>query len=116
MNPMHPLLQEYAPVYNLGVDMNRIHETLLLLRHATENAKIKRVVVGLDLFMFNSLQTKNPDFDEHLFGRRVQISDYIPTIFSAVAVRDAWATARGSRLQPQRREFLPNGFRPQAFY
>lgn len=117
MNPMHPLLQEYAPVYNLGVDMNRIHETLLLLRHATENAKIKRVVIGLDLFMFNSLVTKNPDFDENLIGRRVQIADYlIPTIFSAVAVQDAWTTARTSRQQPQRREFLPNGFRPQAFY
>jgi hypothetical protein len=116
MNPMHPLLQEYAPVYNLGVDMNRIHETLLLLRHATENAKIKRVVIGLDFFMFNSLVTKNPDFDEHLIGRRVQISDYLPTVFSSAAVQDAWVTAQTSHLQPLRREFLPNGFRPQAFY
>lgn len=117
MNPEHPLLQEYAPVYNLGVDMNRIHETLLLLRHATENSDIKRVVIGLDFFMFNSLVTKNPDFDESLVGRQVSVSDYlVPTVFSAVAVQDAWATIQTSRRQSQRREFLPNGFRPQAFY
>lgn len=117
MNPEHPLLQEYPPVYNLGVDMNRIHETLLLLRHATENSNIKRVVIGLDLFMFNSLVTKNPDFDENLIGRQVGFIDYIvPTVFSSVAVQDSWATIQTSRRQMQRREFLPNGFRPQAFF
>ncbi len=117
MNPEHPLLQEYPPVYNFGVDMNRIHETLLLLRHATENSHIKRVVIGLDFFMFNSLVEKNPDFDQDLIGRQVGLFDYIiPTVFSLVAVQDAWATIKTSRSQPQRREFLPNGFRPQAFY
>jgi len=117
MNPEHPLLQEYSPVYNLGVDMNRIHETLLLLRHATENSNIKRVVIGLDFFMFNSLVTKSSDFDENLIGRQIGFSDYVvPTVFSAVAVQDAWATLQTSRRQPQRKEFLPNGFRPQAFY
>lgn len=117
MNPEHPLLQEYAPVYNLGVDMNRIHETLVLLRHATENAPIKRVVLGLDLFMFNAKQQSSPDFDETLIGRQTNIADYlVRPIFSMTSMYDAVRTVKVSFLTPDRREFLPNGYRPQAFY
>jgi hypothetical protein len=117
MDPEHPLLQEFSPVYNLGVDMNRIHETRVLLRHATENTNVKRVVLGLDFFMFNSAQRANFDFDETLIGRKVGFADYLgPSILSKDAVLDSIRTIRASAQQPGRREFLPNGYRPQAFY
>ncbi len=117
MNPQHHLLQEYAPVYNLGVDMNRIHETLILLRHANENSKIRRVILGLDLFMFNSMQQVSQDFDETLIGRQVRWTDYlVRPILSMTSIYDAFRTIKVSFLTPERREFLPNGYRPQAFY
>lgn len=117
MNPDHPLLQEYAPAYNLAVDMNRIYETLLLLRHATENANIKRLVLGIDFFMFNGLQRKNEDFDESLIGRKTNITDYLSsTLLSRTALIDSFKTIKQSHQQPDRLEFLPNGYRPQAFF
>jgi len=117
MNPEHPILKELGPAYNLGVDMNRIHETLLLLKHATENSTIKRVVIGLDFFMFNSLQRQSNDFDEKITGRKIAFTDYlVPAIFSATSIRDSIRTIQISKQEPLRREFLPNGYRPQAFF
>jgi len=116
LNPAHPRLQQFSPVYNYGVDMNHITETGELLRHAARNSKIKRVILGLDLFMFNSLQVKNPNFDETLIGRKVEIADYLQTIFSLDALQDSIKTFIGSSKDPSREEFLSNGYRPQAFY
>jgi hypothetical protein len=117
INPNHSALQEKAPVYNLAVDMNRIHESLALLNHAIENSKIERVVLGLDLFMFNSLQMQNQDFDESLTGRKIVYSDYLlPTLLSRTAIYDSYRTLKVSITQPDRNEFLRNGYRPQAFY
>jgi hypothetical protein len=117
INPAHSALQEKAPVYNLAVDMNRIHETLALLNHAIENSKIERVILGLDLFMFNSLQRQNHDFDQTLTGRKIGYSDYLaPTLLSRTALYDSYRTLKVSIAQPERVEFLRNGYRPQAFY
>ncbi len=117
INPEHPALQEFAPVYNYGVDMLRVREALYFLKHATLNSDIKRVVFGLDFFMFNSLQRTNNDFDSQLIGRSINYIDYLGTpIFSKAALLDSVKTVKGSVSQPNRREFLPNGFRPNAFW
>lgn len=63
VDPEHPLLQGYPPVYNLGIDMLRIHEALMYLKHAVVNAEIKRVIFGVDFFMFNAAEKVNPSFD-----------------------------------------------------
>jgi len=102
INPDHPSLQDYSPVYNFAVDMNRIHETLLLLRHATENTDVKRVVLGLDFFMFNALQRQNEDFDDTLVGRKVGATDYLgTTLFSRSAITDSYKTVKQSYQQPK---------------
>lgn len=117
INPQHPVLQEFAPVYNYGVDMLRVREALALLRHATLNSDVKRVVFGLDFFMFNALQRVNSDFDASLIGRRITKIDYLgKPIFSRTAILDSIQTIKGSASQPDRREFLPNGYRPHAFF
>lgn len=118
INPLHPLLSNpaYAPVYNLGIDMDRIHESKEYLKHALVHSEIKRVILGLDFFMFNASQKVNYNFDPELIGRKVGVGDYLSTsIFSRDAFVDSIRTIKTSRSQPGREEFLSNGFRPGNF-
>jgi hypothetical protein len=115
MNPQHILLRDpaYAPAYNLGIDMDRIHESLQYLKHAIVHSEIKQVILGLDLFMFNASQKTNSNFDSGLVGRKIGIGDYLSTsIFSRDAFADSIRTIKTSYSQPERAEFLSNGFRP----
>ena len=121
LNPNHNLLNEpqYQPVYNLGIDMARIHESFLYLKHAMANSEIRRVILGIDFFMFNASQKENGNFDSSLVGREIMFSDYISTsIFSADAFFDSIQTLKISYRTPDRKEFLSNGFRPgkMVFY
>jgi hypothetical protein len=117
MNPQHPLLQEYAPVYNLGLDMCRIKEARQFIEHALLHAEIKRILIGLDFFMFNAAEkVNNNGFDTQLIGRKVNIADYffIP-LLTKDAFLDSMRTLKVSNAQPERKEFLSNGFRPGNF-
>jgi hypothetical protein len=116
MNPEDPLLAAYQPVYNLGINMLRIKEALRYVRHATENAPVKRLIFGLDLFMFNGKEIENPSLDDDLVGRRVRWLDYLyRPLLSKSAVMGSVSTIEASRAQPGRREFLSNGYRPGQF-
>ncbi len=121
MNPEHPLLndQKYLPVYNLGIDMARIHESLGYLKYAIRHSQIEQVIIGLDLFMFNASQKRNYNFDSSLINSRINFGNYLSTsILSADALVDSIRTVNVSHLNPERKEFLPNGFRPgeMVFY
>lgn len=118
MNPQHPLLQasEYLPVYNLGIDMDRVHESLQYLKHALLHTEVKRVILGLDFFMFNAAQKVNFNFDPGLVGRKINPADYISTsLLSKDAFVDSMKTIKASYTQQQRKEFLSNGYRPGNF-
>lgn len=118
MNPQHFLLRDpaFTPTYNLGIDMDRIHESLQYLKHSLANTEIKRVIFGLDFFMFNASQKVNYNFDSELIGRKVNIGDYLSTsIFSRDAFVDSIRTIKASYSQPEREEFLSNGYRPGNF-
>ena len=122
INPSHILLnnnKQYKPVYNLGIDMARIHESLEYLKFAILNGRVKRVVLGIDFFMFNASQKLNSNFDANLVSRRLNVGDYLSSsIFSADAFQDSLRTIRVSHNSPKRKEFLSNGFRPgsMVFY
>lgn len=118
INPQHFLLRDpvFAPVYNLGIDMDRIHESLQYLKHALAHSEIKQVLFGLDFFMFNASQKVNYNFDTELVGRQVGMRDYLSTsIFSRDALVDSIKTIKTSYSQFERQEFLSNGFRPGNF-
>lgn len=118
VNPQHFLLQEslFTPVYNLGVDMNRIHEVLKYLKHSIIHTEVKRVILGLDFFMFNAAQKVNFNFDPNLVGRKISFVDYISTsLLSRGALQDSIETIKTSYAQPERKEFLSNGYRPGNF-
>jgi hypothetical protein len=118
MNPQHPLLQDpaYFPAYNLGIDMDRVHESLQYLKHAMLHTEVKRVIFGLDFFMFNAAQKVSIDFDRSLVGRKINVADYIATsLVSKDALIDSVRTIKTSRAHPERKEFLGNGYRPGNF-
>jgi hypothetical protein len=118
MNPQHPLLQDsaYLPVYNLGIDMDRVHESLQYLKHAMLHTEVKRVIFGLDFFMFNAAQKVNFNFDPSLVGRKINLADYISaSLLSKDALIDSVRTIKASYAQPERKEFLSNGYRPGNF-
>jgi len=119
INPQNSVLQKYAPVYNYGIDMLRINEAKYYLKHAIINGNIKRVIFGLDFFMFNSLEKFNPAFDSTLVGRKLNFIDMLkPCLPSKYVVADIYNTINISRTQPERMEFLANGYRPgsSVFY
>lgn len=116
INPEHPLLQEYAPVYNMGINMLRMREAYQYLKHCTLNSGIRRVVFGVDFFMFNAAEEVNPSFDAALVGRKVNLLDYLHTpLYTQDALSGSLETLSLSRRQPERREFLPNGYRPGEY-
>ena len=105
--------QQYAPAYNLGIDMLRIHEAADYLQFAVNNSNIKRVIFGLDFFMFNSLQESEVGFDPSLISSRPSILQYLKsTLISGSAFIDSVRTLKQSNAQTARREFLSNGYRP----
>ena len=112
IDPQHPLLQDYSPVYNYGVDLSRIREIQLMLDHAIKNSDIKRVILGLDFFMFNSLQRTNYGFDEKLVSKQINIFDFIPMIFSVNSTIDSFRVLKYIRQDVLLKSFLRNGYRP----
>ncbi len=116
INPDHPLLNQYPPVYNYGIDMIRIKEVKEYLKHAIQNAPIKRVVLGIDFFMFNAAEKLNPAFDPLLVGKKISPLDYVyTTLLTRTAVVDSFKTMAINRKSPDRLEFLPNGYRPAKY-
>lgn len=114
LNPDH-FSPEQKPVYNMGVDLLRVREGLFLLRHVSANAHPECVIFGLDFFMFNAAERMNPSLDPELTGRRVRFLDYVLPLLSINALGDSLRTLQISRAQPNRREFLSNGYRPGTY-
>jgi hypothetical protein len=105
--------QQYSPAYNLGIDMLRIHEAAEYLQFAVNNSDIKRVIFGLDFFMFNSIQQSEANFDPSLISARPSAFQYLKsTLISGSAFSDSMRTLKQSNSQTTRREFLSNGYRP----
>jgi hypothetical protein len=119
INPSLVPYKDTNLVYNYGIDMLRINEATRYLKHAIINSKIKKVVFGLDFFMFNSIEKFNPAFDSSLVGRKINFIDLIkPSLPSKYGLNDAYRTIKISNIQKLRREFLSNGYRPgsSVFY
>jgi hypothetical protein len=116
INPENPLLQPNHKVYNLGVDMLRIREAKAFFEHVLYNAKPEQLIFGIDFFMFNAAERYNPTFDKNLIGKKINFIDYTyEPLFTLTAFMDSISTIKISHSQPERREFLPNGYRPGRY-
>lgn len=84
-----------APVYSLTFGATNIHEIWLYLFHAQSQTPLRRVVLGLDFFMFNLDRDANPAFAQ---GRLDQWNAHplispawydLPTLFSINTLTDS---------------------------
>lgn len=99
--------------YNLGLSGANIYEVRRYYQHARATARIKRVILVVDLFMFNANLPNRPDFDEQVLNvnadgspnRRISKLN-LATLFSLDTTRASLATLQG---QDQPNAFLPNG-------
>ncbi|WP_336728960.1 hypothetical protein [Achromobacter ruhlandii] len=99
--------------YNLGLSGANIYEVRRYYQHARSTGRIKRVILVVDLFMFNANLPNRPDFDERVLNVNAdgapnrQISKLnLATLFSLDTTRASLATLQG---QEQPNAFLPNG-------
>lgn len=106
-------LRATRSAYNLGLSGANIYEVRRYYQHARSSAQIKRVVLVVDLFMFNANLPNRPDFDEQLLNvnadgtpnRKISKLN-LATLFSLDTFRASLATLQG---QSQPNAFLPNG-------
>lgn len=119
INPANKFLANYQPVYNYSLDMARIKEIKLYLEHAILNSKIENLILGLDFFMFNKYEKLNFTFDHNIVNKKISYFDlYFKPLFTMTSLDSSIRTIKVSYLQKNRKEFLPNGYRPgtSVFY
>ncbi|MDY6802766.1 MAG: hypothetical protein SXA11_03035 [Cyanobacteriota bacterium] len=84
MNPSHPALQNYQPVYNLAILGANMYEVRRYFEHAIANqSNLKKAIINIDFFMFNDLKKETPDFKESRLEKTgLTVSDAFNSIFS----------------------------------
>lgn len=117
LNPESPLLQEYLPVYNLGLNGSNIYELRKYLEHSiTNNPNLKRVILGIDFFMFNGERELQTAFVENRLNKKhFMPNDLLNTLFSLTALSDSKATLIASQKSSLNRadiNYGDNGFLP----
>lgn len=73
VDPTHPLLQTYPPVYNAGIIGPPLYEVKHYFDHALANQpQLKRVVLGLDFYAFNAKFDNRELILADMFGKSWQ--------------------------------------------
>jgi hypothetical protein len=84
LNPEHPALKNEESVYNLAINGPNFYEVRRYIEHAIANQpNLKRIVLGVDFFMFNSHLENQPSFSEQrLEKKHLILTDAINALFS----------------------------------
>lgn len=115
LDPNHPSFKNFKTVYNLGLNGSNIYEQLRYLEHAIATQKnIKKVIFGIDFFMFNANLKNQPTFSENRLNKSyITIQELVNTLFSVDALSASQRTIISSLKQPNLREdYAKNGFTP----
>lgn len=115
LDPTHPALKKYQPVYNLALNGPNFYEQLRYLQHAIANQKnLKEVVLGVDFFMFNSSLMNQPTFsEERLEKRSISLQDVINSTLSLDVFSTSLQTVDASLQEPNKNDnYGENGFMP----
>ena len=88
IDPNDPALKNNQPAYNLALTKGNFYELRRYLEHAIANQKeLDLVVIGLDLFMFNSLMGTRQSFSEQRLEKKyLLLEDLINITFSLDAL------------------------------
>ncbi|MBO3457616.1 hypothetical protein G7B40_008985 [Aetokthonos hydrillicola Thurmond2011] len=84
LDPNHPALAAYGPVYNLGMPGTNIYEIMRYFEHALYNQPdIKRVIISSDTFMFDKYRNNPKDYsDNRLQTNTLAYKDIFNATFS----------------------------------
>jgi len=80
-----------ARYYNLGISSLRITEALVYLRYALRWTHASRVVLGLDLFMFDANVESESGFDPRMLATGSGFEFLLTSVLSMTAAVDAYA-------------------------
>lgn len=117
LDPEHPGWGETArPVYNLAFAAANVYEALRYLQHAQAERPLRRVIIGLDFFMFNAKSVPKPGFVDERLGSETaavpfsyRVHDKLQTIFSLDTLKSSCATVVGNQGKSAAKLYLPNG-------
>lgn len=117
LDPEHPGWNVDGVVFNAALPSGSVYEALQYLRHAQAVHPLEKVVLGLDLFMFNATQVTQPDF---VPGRLQEpgaaplstgwFRDLAISLWSIDALEASWNTVLG-QARPDHVPYLTNGMR-----
>lgn len=83
LDPMHPVFAQRNDVYNLGVFAPHMDDVSRLLDHTiTHQPELKKVIIGLDFFMFNGSSKKELETDKPMSNP----GDWANILFSINAI------------------------------
>lgn len=119
LDPKHPALLNYQPAYNLAITGANMYETRRYFQHAIANQpSLKKVVLGIDFFMFNTYRESQPDFRENrLQTTKLTLLDTFDVTLSLNALTASIETIRANRSAPNDiGSFYPNGLRDAKYY
>jgi len=115
IDPSSPSLSAEQPAYNLAINGPNMYEVRRYLEHAIANQdQLKKVILGIDFFMFNQNLKNQATFSENRLGKHtIIVSDLINSLFSIDAVNASQKTIAASRkVQDLKDGYGDNGFRP----
>ncbi|MDY7003051.1 MAG: hypothetical protein SWX82_03510 [Cyanobacteriota bacterium] len=117
LDPNHPALENKQPAYNLALTKGNFYELRRYLEHAIANQKeLDLVIIGLDLFMFNSLLENRQSFSENRLEKKhiyLELEDLLNITFSLDALMASQETIIDSNKNPSDNIFDgENGFMP----
>jgi hypothetical protein len=115
LDPGHPALGTYKPVYNLAINGPNTYEVFRYLQHAISNQEnIKEVILGIDFFMFNDFLKNQPSFsEERLEKQHISLPDATNALFSLDTLWVSLDTANSSLNEPNKDvAYGENGFMP----
>lgn len=115
LDPNHPALEAFPPVYNLGLNGANIYEIRRYLEHTlANNPRLKRVILGLDFFTFDHHIKNQPGFAEYrLEKKQVAWKDKINTTLSLDTLASSQETIQANFDTPRSEQFSEHqGFLP----
>ncbi len=100
-----------ARYYNFGISSLRMAEALGYLRYSLQWTRLRRVVLGLDFFMFDANVESESGFDPRLPAAGSGVEFLLTTVLSVTAAVDAYAALTIEPTANHDGEWLANGFK-----
>ncbi|MEM6838126.1 MAG: hypothetical protein AAF609_14875 [Cyanobacteria bacterium P01_C01_bin.120] len=118
LNPNHPSLANYQPVYNLGLPDSNAYEQLRYLEHAIANQPgLEVVVVGLDFVSYNHQNVTEVDFHEDRLGQdHVIVNDLLKVMLSIDALEASIETITENTDESTEFPYYSNGTRNGEYF